>query len=180
MPDTSGFFVSASGIDVDTLGVQFVRVWRMGDPKIASWRDDVFMSGSESNPSTLQFHKNSMKLSDLVPLTRVPFYGRHVPAPVSQIWYKQRYQMEDIVGVAEPPRSVLDAGAIARHSPPREPALPHEIVFGRTCSEAAKRKSLAASLEENHDSFAYALKFSLGGEVNFDSLLDSKGLAQVK
>jgi hypothetical protein len=114
-PDTQGFFLSVSP-GADTLGVQFMRVWRTGESsaKKGSWRDDVFMIGDKQVTPT----KGALGLSDLVPLTRVPFYGRHLPAPMSQSWYKQRFRVEEPEGVVEAPASVVDADML------------HKVEFG--------------------------------------------------
>lgn len=53
-PDTHGFFVSVSP-GTDSLGIQFVRVWRESVANAASWKQDHFVTADKKVPLSLSF-----------------------------------------------------------------------------------------------------------------------------
>ena len=165
-PDPSGFFVSASG-GADTLGVRMMRVWREGDASAASWREDLFRTGDKRN--------EPMRLGDLVPLVRVPFYSRHLPAPQSQRWYQSRFRLHHnpATGVAVPPSSALGA----RHaSHATDPASPYAYVASLKCADATRKRTTSSHARDfEWDSFAWPLKYSVGEAMLFGESVTDGG-----
>ena len=103
-----------------------------------------------------------MKLNDLAPLEFVAFYNRHVPVPVSQLWYQSRYKVKDLENAV----SGINNKDLVKAPVNDKPAIPLKKVFEKlTCEEKTQQATKNKHLSSN--SFKYGVKMSTDGTLNF-------------